>query len=146
MLPLLGERSKQLTEKQINFRWPATEKDLFSITKDPETKLEQITVMHSFAWYGVQLHFTNGAKSPLFTTNFKERNSVIHRIDTLRDIRKISVKDWKPQICGLKLQDGKGKSLLNVDWCALGKWQSQDVAENEEIVGVYGNRTQGEFF
>ena len=124
-LPLLGDRSKQLTEKQINFRWPSTEKELFSITKDPHTKLEQLTICNSFAWYGIQLHFTNGFKSPLFMTSFKEdRQTATHRIDTLRNIRKIAVKDWKPQICGLKMMDGKGKDLLSLEWCALGTWQT----------------------
>ena len=120
---------------------------MFSITKDPHTKLEQLTILNSFAWYGIQLHFTNGFKSPLFMTSFKEdRQTATHRIDTLRNIRKIAVKDWKPQICGLKMMDGKGKDLLNLEWCALGQWQTQDIAEDEEIVGVYGNKTQSDYF
>ena len=75
-------------------------------------------------------------------TNFKEdRNTTVHRLDTLRNIRKIAVKDWKPQICGLKLIDAKGKDVLNLEWCALGNWVTQDIAEDEEIVGIYGNKS-----
>ena len=77
--------------------------------------------MNSFAWYGIQLQFSNGVKSPLFATAFNgSRTAQVHKIDTLRTIRKISVKDWKPQICGLKLIDDKGKNVLSLDWCALG--------------------------
>ena len=80
-------------------------------------------------------------------TSFKEdKLASTHKIDSLKRIRRIQVKDWKPQICGLRLIDDKGKYLLNLEWCALGNWVTQDIAKDEEIVGIYGSKTTGDYF
>ena len=39
---------------------------------------------------------------------------------------------------GIKLIDGDGGTLIQLEGNASGEWKSQNLAEDESIIGVYG--------
>ena len=42
---------------------------------------------------------------------------------------------------GIKLIDDEGSTLVQLEGNASGEWKSQDVGEDESIIGVYGCRS-----
>ena len=87
-------------------------------------------------------------KSPMFKTRFGlQSNSKSKKttINTAKPIRKVSVKVASGFICGIRFQDQNGDDLLNLDWLGSADWETQEIGENETIIGVYGRKSDPEY-
>ena len=56
------------------------------------------------------------------------------------EIRKVSIKIWsKTIINGIRLTDGEGKHLVDLDWTATGVWVERQIPPGHEIIGISTN-------
>ena len=90
---------------------------------------------------GIKLSFTNGFETPMYLTqdlgDVKEA-----KIDTTVRIKQIQMKMIADSnLNGIKLIDEKGQILCQLEGNASGEWKTQEIAEDESIIGVYGCRS-----
>ena len=63
-------------------------------------------------------------------------------IDTNRDIREVSLKAWNGSaITGLRLTDGDGNHVVDINCTGQGIWQRQEIESGQEIIGLQCNTT-----
>ena len=116
------------TENDWDSEWPQ-EKDISQFPSYKKIKLSALKYKHinnADELCGLQLVFTNGMSSDLYeTSEAKERESDLKtiQIDTSKEIRQVSMKIWNGfAIKGLRLTDGDGNNLINLNWAAVGQW------------------------
>ena len=55
-------------------------------------------------------------------------------------IRSVSMKVWNGfALVGLRLTDSEGTHIVNLNWAGVGQWQSQEIPEDHEIIGMKCN-------
>ena len=124
-----------------------------------KVRLTSISVRTSFPLFkrfdGIQLKFSSGIESPYYTANSTEQGKdkvkwIDYRVDPPDAvITQIRMKKDYPfeMFVGLQLLDADGRIVLNIDQAQQdgGSWLTQNVNENEEIIGIYGSSDSNDF-
>ena len=90
---------------------------------------------------GIQFEFTGGVRGAMLETSLaKETQIKTIKIDPKSEIRSVSMKVWNGYaLVGLRLTDGEGKHIVDLNWAGVGQWQSQEIPEDHEIIGMKCN-------
>ena len=87
---------------------------------------------------GIKLQFTNGFETPMYLT--QDLGDVkTAQVDTSKRIKQIQMKMIADSnLNGIKLIDEEGRTLIQLEGNASGEWKTQEISEDESIIGVYG--------
>ena len=165
--PTLSELNLMDNIGKTSFDWPKRA-DTDQMPLHKKVRLERIAYEHGEGLNSIQLQFSNGLKTPFFNkaADPAERAEAAKtvttvEIDPTKPIRKVCLQvakvgvadstlfgDKTTKLFGLRLLDGDDKTIAEVNWGGKEgyEWSTSEVPEGQEIIGVFGNTSQGGLF
>ena len=165
--PILSKLNMMDDIGKTSFDWPK-QADTNQMPIHQKVQLERIAYEHGEGLTSIQLQFSNGFKTPFFNKAVDPSETVqaaktvtTVEIDPAKPIRKVCLQvakvgvadstlfgDKTTKLFGLRLLDGDDKPIAELNWG--GKegydWLTSEVPEGQEIIGLFGNTSQGGLF
>ena len=145
-LPVFGDENAP-----VDYIYP-TQTDWENWPSNTRIKLNGFAWKNCYVLKALQLSFTSDIKTPFFEKpQVAEKDpSGIYAIkratvDPDKRISQICIKLKRPDniLCGMRLMDDNGDSLLELEWQKRddSEWDTRDVPAGKEIIGMYMSKS-----